>query len=67
MSSLASARSRFGILKRHYGEDHPKTLSAKEALDDERLMTAVQRALAAAPPLTDEVRQRILGMLMGAS
>jgi hypothetical protein len=36
-------------------------------MQEEALVCAVERALAAAPPLTNEVRARIVGLVMGRS
>jgi hypothetical protein len=62
-SSLAHHRARAAVLTRYRSDDHPELLDARQKYGEERLLDAVERALAAAPPLTDEVRQRIVGLL----
>lgn len=56
-------RARLAVLSRHHGPDHPLTIEARQALGEEKFVNAVQRALEAAPPLSDAVRQRVVGLL----
>jgi hypothetical protein len=56
-------RARVAALSRHHPDDSPVMLEARASLGEETLVRAVEKALAAAPPLTDAVRQRIVGLL----
>jgi hypothetical protein len=38
-------------------------LAAQRIMHEERLVVVIERALAKAPPLTDELRGRIIGLL----
>ncbi|WP_157681284.1 hypothetical protein [Mycobacterium sp. JS623] len=50
-------------LKRHRAADDPELLSASVQLREEVLVRAVEKALEKSPPLTEAVRQRIVGLL----
>lgn len=61
--SLTSAHSTVAALSRHRAPDDPDLVAARAKLREERLVAAIEKALAKAPPLTPEVRSRIVGLL----
>jgi hypothetical protein len=65
MSSTTHHRARAAALGRYRAPDDPELLSAREKLAEETLIAAVKRALAAAPPLSPEIRARIVSLLSG--
>ena len=56
-------RARYGALKRSRKPDDPELLASRAIMDEESLFDAVSKALKKAPPLTPQVRERILGLL----
>jgi hypothetical protein len=64
--STAHHRARAAILSRYRDPDDRELSSARQKLAEETLVAAVRRALDAAPPLTPEVRTRIVGLLTPA-
>lgn len=62
-TSLTSQHATVAILARHRPADDPQLVSARAQLREDVLINAVERALAKAPPLTPEVRQRVIGLL----
>lgn len=53
------ARNRHAALKRFRSADDPDLIEARTRLSEEAFVGAVERALAAAPPVRPEVRGRI--------
>ena len=66
MSSIKSKHAHVAALARHRAPDDPDLLTARGVLREEALVRAVEKALTKAPPLTDAVRQRIVGLLSSA-
>ena len=56
-------RARYGALTRSRKPDDPELLASRAVMDEESLVAAIAKALAKSPPLTPEVRQRIIGLL----
>ena len=56
-------RAKYGGLIRDRDSDDPELVDTKHAMQAEALVAAVEKALRKAPPMTDELRQRIIGML----
>ena len=67
MSAVHTARARAAVLTRHHGADSPKTLNAHRDLAAEKIAAYIERTVAAAPPLSDEQRTRLAGLLAPAS
>jgi hypothetical protein len=59
-------RARVAALRRYRAPHDSEVVSERQLLAEEKLVNAVERALAKAPPLSDEVRSRIIGLLGGA-
>jgi len=60
-STYSQARGRFAGLTRDRAPDDSELLAARRVMHEERLVVAIERALTKAPPLTDELRARIIG------
>ena len=43
--------------------DDPELVDTKHAMQAEALVAAVEKAMRKAPPMTDDLRQRIIGLL----
>ena len=56
-------RARYGALKRSRQPDDPELLASRAIMDEESLVDAIAKALQKAPPMTPQVRERILGLL----
>lgn len=66
MSTL-SKRGRLNALRRYRTDDDPDVLDAARDLRAARLEDAITRAVESAPPLTDEQRRRLAGLLGGGA
>lgn len=64
---VARARGRVAALSRSRTSDDPDFIRARRDLAALTLEEHVQRALAKAPPLTDEQAERIAGLLRGGA
>lgn len=60
---LISKRARYAALKRCHGADHPSTEAASRDLREAVLAKHIARLVDQAPPLTDEQRARLAGLL----
>jgi len=56
-------RGNLGALKRFRPADDPEIAIAYAELAEEKFVAAVERALAAAPPIRPEVRDRVIALL----
>jgi hypothetical protein len=56
-------RARYASLVRHRDEDDPELVAANQSMQDAVLLNTIDKALAAAPRVTPEVRSRIVGLL----
>jgi hypothetical protein len=61
--TFGQARGRYASLTRDRPPNDPVLLAARHEMQEAALMNAVEKALAKAPPMTDELRARILGLL----
>jgi hypothetical protein len=66
VSAVTKARARVAILTRHRETDDPDLGKAKADLHEARLLEAIQREVAAAPPLTMEQRAKLAAILLTA-
>lgn len=62
-TTFNTERARVAILTRHRPAGHPELICARQRMAEERLIVAVERALEAAPPLSSEVRDRLINLL----
>lgn len=62
-SAVNQRRAKHAALTRHRPADDPDVLDAKRDLAAEVLRVHIERVIAAAPPLTDEQRDRIAAIL----
>jgi len=67
MSAVHKAASTVGLLTRYKGADHPETQAARVELKAERIADYIEKAVAEAPPLTDEQRARLSSLLWGGA
>ena len=56
-------RAKYGGLVRDRAADDPELIDARRRMQEEALVIAITKALEKAPPMNDELRQRIIGML----
>lgn len=59
----SSKHGRVAALARHRDPQDPALITATAEQREEALIHAVEKALEKAPPLTPEVRQRVIGLL----
>jgi hypothetical protein len=62
--SWTRERSRLARLHQTHSPDSPEILEAQASFKAARLQDQVAKALESAPPLTDEQRERIAGLLL---
>jgi len=65
--AFLSKRATYAAQKRHHGTDHPATQAASRELREATLARHITRLVDQAPPLTDEQRARLAGLLMPAA
>lgn len=63
MSTWKAERSRVASLTRSRAADDPDLLDARRRLKTERLAERIREVVDSAPPLTDEQRTRLAGLL----
>lgn len=61
--SWTAERGRVAALSRSRAPDDPDLLAARSRLNEELLADRIARLVAAAPPLTDQQRYRLAGLL----
>jgi hypothetical protein len=61
--TFLQARGRYASLTRDRAPDDPELVAAKRTMQEIALVNAIERALTKAPPMTDELHQRIIGLL----
>ena len=59
------ARARVAVLTRHCAPDDPVLIDARRRMHEEVLVNAVTKAFGNGPPMTDELRQRVLALVPG--
>lgn len=62
-NNVQAKRALVGALTRFRPADDPELATARKQMAEEKFVAAVERALAAAPPMRPEVRDRIIGLL----
>ena len=62
-STFNALRAKYGGLIRDRAPDDPELVDTKHAMQAEALVAAVEKAMRKAPPMTDDLRQRIIGLL----
>ena len=67
MSARTAANTRAAALHRHHGPNDPRTLDARRHLAEVQIDDAIERALATAPPLSDDQVDRIAARLRGSA
>lgn len=65
--SIATLKARANALKRHRGVDNPDTIAAATQLRAAVLERHIREVVDAAPPLTDEQRTKLAGLLAGGA
>jgi hypothetical protein len=60
-------RARYASLTRSRPVDDPELIAERQAMREEALVGAVERALDTAPPLTPPLRDRIIALLTKAA
>jgi hypothetical protein len=63
LSELGTLKSQRALAVRHHGADSPQARDAKKKLDTEKTAVYIERLLAAAPPLTNEQREKLAELL----
>lgn len=63
---VAHQRARVAALTRGRAPDDPDLIDARQLLKEARLEDYIRRTVAAAPPLSDEQRDRLAILLRGA-
>jgi hypothetical protein len=61
--TFTQARGRYASLSRDRAHDDPERVAAKRTMQEIAFINAVQKALAKAPPMTDDLRGRIIKLL----
>jgi hypothetical protein len=61
--TFLQARGRYASLTRDRPPGDPELVAAKHTMQEEALVIAITRALAKAPPMTEELRARIIALL----
>ena len=65
MSSAIAARNHYGAVKRHHPDKPELIADARRALAVAKLEDYIRRTVDAAPPLTDDQRDRLASLLRG--
>jgi hypothetical protein len=63
MLTYPQARGRYASLSRDREPNDPELVAARHTMQEIALVNAIERALTKAPPMTDELRARIIGLL----
>ena len=67
MSEKLIQRAKVGALSRSRTADDPELLDARRSLAAANIAAAIDRALATAPPLTDEMAEALAARLRGSA
>lgn len=67
IESWTHHRARVASLSRSRAHDDPELAGAKQSLKAAKMADYIERALATAPPLTEEQRLRIARLLQGGA
>jgi hypothetical protein len=63
LSTAQIKRNRAAALTRHRAPDDPELAAARTQMGEEKFIAAVERALASAPPIRPDVRDRVIALL----
>ena len=63
LAAADGERARYAGLVRHRADDDPELATARQSMQEQVLLNAIDKALSDAPPLTPEMRSRIVGLL----
>jgi hypothetical protein len=63
-TTLFRERGRYAALTRSRPADDPELLEAQRCMREEALLAAIKRALKNAPPLTGQMRDRIIALFV---
>ena len=63
LTNFLRERARVAVLTRHRDTADPELLEARRRMGEEALVLAVGHAVAKAPPITNDVRLRLLNLL----
>jgi hypothetical protein len=63
VTNYPTHRARVAVLTRYRDADDPELATARVQMHEERFVAAVERALASAPPITPQVRDRVIALL----
>lgn len=61
--TFLQARGRYASLTRDRAPDDLELVAARQQMQEAALLRAIEKALAKAPPLSDDLRARIIGLL----
>jgi hypothetical protein len=62
-ASIRAHRARVAALSRYRNVCDPELVQAREGLREVAFIAAIERALAAAPPITSAIRAQVLALL----
>lgn len=62
-TSARSQRARVAVLTRYRDADDPELVEARARLSDTAFIAAIERAIAAAPVIRPEARDRVIALL----
>jgi hypothetical protein len=62
-NDVNSRRAQLAALRRWKGADDPAVYRARVALQEETFVSAIERALRSAPPITPALHARVLALL----
>jgi hypothetical protein len=63
LSAILHQRAKIGALSRSRSDDDPELVGAKRDLAEAKIADYIERVLAAAPPLTDEQKCRLVELM----
>jgi hypothetical protein len=62
-STFRAKRARYASLTRSRPSDDPELIETRLLMQEEALLRAISKALAKAPPMTDQLRARVFALL----
>jgi hypothetical protein len=65
-STYRAERARYASLTRSRRPDDPELVASRQLMQEQALVDAINRALAKAPSMTDQLRTRIIDLLPGS-
>jgi hypothetical protein len=61
--TFRAERARYASLTRSRTPDDPELIASRQLMLEQAFIDAIDRALSKAPPMTPDVRERIVGLL----